>query len=173
MYDLAVVLGEDELCVVCVDGVVFVCCVAGGVEAECGVCDPAEVCCVVVEEPSWVVWWADGDAGVDVPACGFGVFCDVRGERRRCGHIDAGEFGVEACVFCDACDGEVVGVRVVEVWEEEDVRLDGADDAGDFVPGFDGMDDLSVGKVEEDALDGPGVGVGVCRRNGVWVLWWL
>ena len=173
MYDLAVVLGEYELRVVCVDGVVFVCCVAGGVEAECGVCDPPEVCCVVVEEPAWVDGWADGDAGVDVPACGFWVFCYVCRERGRCGHIDACEFGVESRVFCDAGNGEVVGVRVLEVGEEEDVRLDGADDAGDFVPGFDGMDDLSVGQVEEDALDWPGVGVGVCRRSGVWVLWWL
>lgn len=142
---------DAELCVIGVDGAALACGGGGDVDDEGGVGDVAEVGAVVVEDPLGIEGRAEG------------------GEARRDGHVDFGEFGVEAGVLGDAGDGEVVGVGVVGVGHEEDGGLVGADDAGDGVAGLGGVLDAAVGEVEQDALDGLAVGVGrgeVRERGG-------
>ena len=50
-------------------------------------------------------------------------------------------------------DGEVIGVGVLEVGDEDDLGLMGADHASDFVSVLDGVLDSAVGEVEQVAAD--------------------
>lgn len=133
-----------ELRAVGADGALLGESVAGDVEAETWLHYAAKMRDVVVEEPGWVDGWREWCAG-------FAAF--KAWESRGQGHVDFGELGVEACVFGDAGCGDVVGVCVFPVRNEEHACLVSADHACESVAGFDGVGEGAIGKVEEDTGD--------------------
>ncbi len=123
-----------ELGLIGVDGIDFLLPEGGNVEAEGGGEVDAEVSAEVVEDAAAIVGVA-GDGGF-------------------------GEFGVEAGVFADAGDGEVIGVGVGGVREKEDVGAEGAVEGGDAVAGFEGMGDFAVFEAGIEAGDAEDFGGG-------------
>ncbi len=116
-----------ELGLVAVDGIDLFLPEGGDVEAEGGGEVDAEVGAEVVDDAFAVVGFA-GDGGF-------------------------GELGVEAGVFADAGDGDVVGVGVVGVGKEKDVGAELAVQGGDAVAGFEGVGDFAVFEAGGDAGD--------------------
>ncbi len=70
------------------------------------------------------------------------------------GHLDAGELGVKAGILNDPRHSQMIGVGVLEVGHEQNLRPVRADDSRHRVPRFDRVFDKSIAQTKLDAPNG-------------------